>query len=125
MPRIALAIASVLLLVGCTSSSDNTDRGGTNGSQAPSGSPTTALPTGPDCTGIWQAGATLPKDYKQCIVDGALGEQEVIECTDGTSLVAYDDAYYAITGSKISKPDVAPMQDTEDYGKAYGACTGE
>ena len=83
------------------------------------------MPKGPDCAEIWKSGATLPEDYTQCVEDGAYGPQEVTKCQDGTKLVAYADAYYAVTGGPISKPDVAPMQDTEEYGKAYSACTGE
>ena len=93
--------------------------------RSPRPTKTTSAPKGPDCADIWKSGATLPDDYTQCVEDGAYGTQEVTKCQDGTKLVAYADAYYAVTGGPISKPDVAPMQDTEEYGKAYSACTGE
>jgi len=44
---------------------------------------------------------------------------------NGTRLVVFVDAYHVITGGKISKPDVAPLQDTPEFAKVYTACTGE
>jgi hypothetical protein len=124
MPRFAiLTVTALLLLAGCTSSDGDGDGG--KDSAKPSATKTTAAPTGPDCAGIWKAGATLPKDYTKCVNDGAYGEQDVTDCKDGTKLVAYADAYFAVTGGPISKPKVAPMQDTEEFGKVYSACTGE
>jgi hypothetical protein len=122
MPRLViLTVTALVLLAGCTSSDDKGDDKGSK----PSASKTTAAPTGPDCAGIWKVGATLPDDYTKCVDNGAYGAQDVTECEDGTKLVAFSDAYYAVTGGPISKPKVAPMQDTPEYGKAYAACTGE
>lgn len=125
MPRLAiLTVTALLLLAGCTSSDGKGDD--TKDSSArPSATPTKPAPTGPDCAGIWKDGATLPEDYTTCVEDGAYGTQDVTKCEDGTKLVAYADAYFAVTGGPISKPDVAPMQDTEEFGTAYAACTGE
>jgi hypothetical protein len=126
MPRLAiLTLTALLLLAGCTSSDGKSDGQDGKDSSKPSATKTTSVPKGPDCAEIWKSGATLPEDYTQCVEDGAYGTQEVTKCQDGTKLVAYADAYYAVTGGPISKPDVAPMQDTEEYGKAYSACTGE
>ena len=120
---VILTATALVLLAGCTSSSDGGDDG--KDSSKPSATKTTAAPTGPDCAGIWKAGATLPKDYTTCVADGAYGVQDVTECEDGTKLVAFADTYFAITGGPIDKPKVAPMQDTPEYGKTYAACTGE
>lgn len=125
MPRLAiLTVTTLLLLAGCTSSDDKGGDGGKD-SAKPSATKTTPAPTGPDCADIWKDGETLPEDYTRCVDDGAYGPQDVTECEDGTQLVAFADMYYAVTGGPISKPDVAPMQDTEEYGEAYAACTGE
>ena len=124
MPRLAiLTVTALLLLAGCTSSDGGSGDGGKD-SAKPSAT-TTAPPTGPDCASIWKDGATLPEDYTKCVDNGAYGTQDVFECQDGTKLVAYADSLYAVTGGRISKPKVAPMQDTPEYGKAYSACTGE
>lgn len=121
MRRIALIALTTLLLTGCTGGSDDSD-GGKGGDATATATP---KPTGPPCADIWKVGAKLPADYKSCVQDGAAAVQDVYECTDGTKLVAFNDAMYAVTGGQIEKPKVAPMQDTEEYGRVYSACTGE
>jgi hypothetical protein len=137
MRRLTLAtVTAVLLLAGCTSGSDSggdQDEPGAAGptssgeatDPAPSAEKTSDAPPAPDCDAVWQAGAVLPDDYTSCTVDGEAAVQDVTGCTDGTSLVVYLDSFYAITGEKIVEPDVAPLQDTEEFGAAYSTCTGE
>jgi hypothetical protein len=127
MPRLAiLTVTALLMLAGCTSSDGSSGGDGKNSAKPkPTAARTTAPPAGPNCADIWKAGATLPEGYTKCVAGGAYGQQDVTECQDGTKLVAYADAYFAVTGGRISKPAVAPMQDTEEFGKAYAACTGE
>jgi hypothetical protein len=128
MSRLALVtVTALLLLAGCTSGSDidPSDGGKGDAKPKPTATRTTAAPTGPDCAEVWKDGATLPDDYTKCVEDGDYGLQDVTKCDDGTRLVAYSDTYFAVTGGRISKPDIAPMQDTEEYGQAYSACTGE
>lgn len=122
MRRLAVAALTVFLLAGCNGGSDDAKDGGKKDGESSSATP---KPAGSDCADIWKAGETLPDDYTSCILDGAAAVQEVYECTDGTKLVAFNDSMYAITGGKILKPKVQPFQDTEEYGKAYSACTGE
>ncbi|KRC63966.1 hypothetical protein ASE12_03825 [Aeromicrobium sp. Root236] len=125
MSRLALlTVTAVLLLAGCTSS-DGGKGDDDKETSKPSATKTTPAPTGPACASIWKDGTTLPADYTRCVDDGAYGLQDVTKCQDGTKLVAYSDTYFAVTGGRISKPKVAPMQDTPEYGKAYTACTGE
>ncbi|MGA8987071.1 hypothetical protein [Aeromicrobium sp.] len=127
MTRLALLVAAAtLILTGCTSSDRVSDK--PESPDAPSSSTTSAKPpgaTGPDCADVWKVGATLSPTYTSCLSDGAPGVQEVTRCDDGSRLVAYDDQYFAVTGRKISRPDVAPMQDTEEFAQAYSDCTGE
>lgn len=129
MPRIVIAVLTVLLLVaGCSSSSDDGKKpGDTDGSTsgAPSTSGSAPAPKGPDCADVWKDGATLPANYVGCVEDGKAGRQETVTCKDGSTFVAFSDIYYAVTGGKIHKPEVAPMQDTKEYGKAYTACAGD
>lgn len=131
MRRLVFATVTALLLLSGCSSGENSDGAsdGTADSQEPSESATPAEtsepPSGPDCDAVWQAGEVLPADYTSCVSDGAEGTQDVTECTDGSSLVVYLDSFYAITGQKIVEPDVAPLQDTDEFGAAYSACTGE
>jgi hypothetical protein len=125
MPRVAIVtLTALLLLTGCTSSDGKSD-GDKDSSKPTATKKTTPAPTGPDCADIWKAGLTLPKDYTKCVDDGAYGLQDVAECQDGTKLVVFADTLYAFTGQPISKPDVAPLQDTEEFGRAFTSCTGE
>lgn len=127
MLRPALLGAAILLAIaGCTSD-DSPNRDGSDPTATPStsSSSTAAQPAGPDCADIWQAGETLPTNYTECVAGGVVGDQDVTECKDGTSLIAFANTFYAVTGGEIRKPDVAPMQDTEEYGNAFSACTGE
>lgn len=137
MRRFTLAtVTALILLAGCTSGgeSDGPSGGESTGestgsaaSDEPSASApaTTEAPTGPDCDTVWQAGQVLPADYTSCVTDGVPGTQDVTECTDGSSLIVYLDSQYAVTGGEIVEPDVAPLQDTEEFGAVYSACTGE
>lgn len=122
MRILGLLAITVLLLTGCSGGSDEPlgPDGSDNGSRT-----TTAKPSGPACGDIWQAGETLPDNYTSCVLDGAVAPQEVYQCSDESKLVAFNDSMYAVTGGVIVAPDVAPMQDTEEYGKAYAECTGE
>lgn len=132
MHLLTLATATALLLVGgCTSGGSSDDAaGGSAGTPggspaAPTPSASASKPAGAECDAIWQAGKTLPADYTSCVTDGATGAQDVTKCTDGSSLIVFRDAFYAVTGRKIVAPDVAPLQDTEEFGAAYAACIGE
>lgn len=121
-----LGVTAALVVAGCSSSKGGSEGGnGDEPTVKPSASPSASGSRGPDCASIWKAGATLPKDYTQCIKDGAVARQDVTKYKDGTTLVAYADTYYAITGGTIRKPEVAPMHDTEEFGKAFSDCTGE
>ncbi|KQV76742.1 hypothetical protein ASC61_18020 [Aeromicrobium sp. Root344] len=122
---VVLTVTALLLLAGCTSS-DGKGRGEDGQPTAkPPTTKTTPAPTGPACASIWKEGTTLPADYTKCVDGGAYGSQDVTKCQDGTRLVTYSDTYFAVTGGRISKPKVAPMQDTPEFGKVYSACTGE
>lgn len=121
MRQLALVILTALVLTGCSGGSEDKEGGKKDGPT----SSATPKPAGPTCADIWRAGKTLPDDYKSCVLDGTIAEQEVYECEDGTELVAFNDSMYAVTGKEIVEPQVQPFQDTEEYGKVYAECTGE
>ncbi len=56
---------------------------------------------------------------------GTVGPQDAVTCLDGTSLIVFDDRFWAVTGQQVVEPDDAPLQDTDEYGAAYVTCTGE
>lgn len=125
----ALVVVPVTLLAACTSGSDP-DQPSADDVEASTSSPATtttggAPPAGPPCTDVWVAGGVLPADYTSCVeADGTAGRQDVVECTDGTSLVVHRDAMYAVTGGPVVEPTDAPLQDTDEYGAVYRACAG-
>ena len=133
MSRIAILVTTVAvaaLSTACTSSGTGESGDPTSGGSTPSGaasSTATAPPqaVGPDCADVWQAGQTLPADYTECAAGAELGPQDVTDCDDDTRLVVFDDVLWAVTGGKVVEPDASPVQDTEEYGAAYAACTGE
>lgn len=132
MRRLTLAtVTAILLLAGC-SSGDGSDGAGDSDSDAtaaPQSSGSTSaspqVPSDPECDEVWKAGKTLPEDYTTCVEDGEPVEPDAVACTDGSSLVVHRDSLYAVTGGTIVEPDVAPLQDTEEFGEAYTTCTGE
>ena len=131
MRRLVICTATTLLLLaGCTSGSDADGSDGsdvslTDPDETPSPAAPEAAPSSPECAFVWVAGQVLPNDYTGCQSDGREGSQDVVECTDGASLIVYLDRFYGITGDEIIEPADAPLQDTEEYGETYSACTGE
>lgn len=130
MRRLTLAtVIAILLLAGCSSGGGSDGSADPYATAPPQGSePTSASPQAspaPECDDVWQAGKTLPEDYTTCIEDGESVEPDALACTDGSSLMVHRDSLYAVTGGTIAEPDVAPLQDTEEFGEAYATCTGE
>ena len=135
MRRLLITTASALLLLaGCTSDAEPDGSDGSGGAAPETSSPAagsssaTPAPPGaaaPDCDDVWQAGKTLPRDYTTCLDGGEPSTPDVVACTDGSSLVVHLDTFYAITGRRVVEPDVAPLQDTDQFGEVYAACTGE
>ncbi len=131
MRRLTLAtVTAVLLLAGCSSGNSSADDD-TADTPTPERSARTSAtaspqdPSAPRCEEIWKAGETLSKDYTACVEDGTAVSPDAVACTDGRSLIVHRDTFYAITGSEIVEPEIAPLQDTDEFGKAYGKCTGE
>lgn len=137
MRRLLILTASTVLLAACSSGSDAGGSDDTEPTPRRTGSATTpsgdgsssrspeAAPTGPDCDDVWKDGQQLPAGYESCVTDGRLGEADVVKCQDGSRLITYADQFFAVPGQRIARPEVAPIQDTEEYSEAYSACTGE
>ena len=129
MRRLPLTLAALLLVAGgCTSSGDGDDVPRASEDPAdvgPSPSPTPAdLPDGPDCAEVWRAGSTLPTDYETCVADGRVPSHDVTACDEGPDLIVFDDAAFARPGDEVVRPEAAPMQDGEEFSKAFTACVG-
>lgn len=123
-------VAAALVLGGCTSS--DTD-GGLQADDSPSasssdrspGSSSPDAPKDPACADVWTVGSVLPSSYTGCSDGTAPGTQDVTECLDDTRLVVFEDSLWAVTGDEVVEPEASPLQDTEAYGAAFSACTGE
>lgn len=127
--KVTAAALLVLSLTACGSSDSS------KGDDTPKADPTaTASSTDlstipvkqlPTCTEIWIAKAILPADYAGCNDSGNREFEQATTCKDGSRLVVSDERFYAITGQKIVETDVAPLEDTEEFGAIYSECTGK
>lgn len=122
--KIATAFVVIFALSACTGDSEPSGRDSPSASSSTSTGSTDG-PSAPACVDIWKEGSVLPPGYIGCVSDGKPGAEESVNCQDDTSLIVFDEVLYAVTGGTIWKPAVAPLQDTEEYGKAFAACTGE
>lgn len=127
------ALLLVLSLTACGGSDDtSTDKRTDKATDKPTSGTTistpgktpTSGPTLPDCTSIWNADSTLPKDYTGCQIGGRTRLEQSTACKDKTTLIIHDEQFYAVTGQKIVMPAIAPLEDSEAFGKLYSACTG-
>ena len=122
--KIAIAFVFIFALAACTDDDKSARHDSPGTSSSTSAGPTDG-PSEPACADIWKEGGVLPKDYEGCVSGGKPGNQESVDCQDSRSLIVFEEVFYAVTGGTIRKPADAPLQDTEEYGKAFTACTGE
>lgn len=122
--KVAIAFVLILVLSACTGNAKPSGRDSPSASSS-TGTGSTDVPSTPACMNIWKEGSVLPQDYTGCVSDGKPGAEESVNCRDDTSLIVFGEAFYAVTGGTIRKPADAPLQDTEEYGKAFASCTGE
>ncbi len=121
--RSALAVAMLLLAVGCSDDDADTaddPAGDEPASQSPSSTEgSTGLPA---CADIWVAGAKLPRDYRGCEQDGAAVKADKHRCSYGAAIIEFDDRFYAVTGKYIN--EVPSLIESEQYQQALTACQG-
>ena len=126
LTKVVTALALIFALSGCTGGGDDSssdDSSSNSSSDGPSSkdSETTKKPL-PACDGIWKEGEDLPEDYEGCGKGAAASLSEAVDCEGDRFLVIYDETFYAITGEEIKKTKIAPLQDTDEYTKAYDDC---
>ncbi len=120
-------VAACVLLLSVSACGGSDDP---KGSDKPTVTPSATLTTDPvsglpACDGVWKSGQTLAKAYKGCSRTGAKPSEDKTKCKNGTTLIVFDEMFYAVTGGKIVKPRIAPLEDTPEFGTVYSACTGE
>ena len=123
--KLAAAFVFIFALSACSGGDGLPSAKDSPSASSPTSAGSTGVPSTPSCMNIWKEGSVLPRSYKGCVSDGKPGAEESANCQDGTSLIVFEEAFYAVTGSTIRKPADAPLQDTEEYSKAFTACTGE
>ncbi|MBC7594802.1 MAG: hypothetical protein H7288_12830 [Kineosporiaceae bacterium] len=123
--KLATAFVFIFALSVCSSGVGLPSAKDSPSASSPRSAGSTGVPSTPPCINIWEEGSVLPRSYKGCVSDGKPGAEESANCQDGTSLMVFEEAFYAVTGAKIRKSAVSPLQDTEEYSKAFTACTGE
>ncbi len=120
LAKLAPALALLFAFAGCSSN----DEAPIPSKQTPGATTTPPAKSLPGCTTIWEVGKDLPENYEGCGSDDST-LSTAVKCDDGSLLVIYEEVYWAHTGGEIKKTEVAPLQDTEEYSKAYQACKGD
>ncbi|MDN5745134.1 MAG: hypothetical protein L0H31_08430 [Nocardioidaceae bacterium] len=96
-------------------------------SSASSPAPTPTIPAGaPRCRAVWNAGATLPGNYRGCVEGKGKARAYVkakrISCSSGQGLMIYADKFWAVRGGTISK--AAKLARSDAYLASIARCRG-
>jgi hypothetical protein len=128
---LALAAIGVLttgVLAGCGSGSStvaqdpgNQDPGNPGSTATTGASDPSTSPSGPSCSSVWRAGATLPPGYHGCTASARWVKAQVYQCEDGHHLVTYAHAYYATPGRSIARAATTLAKD-HDFRHTMSAC---
>jgi len=139
---IAAATLVVGLAAGCGSDTGTDNGSATESSATPSASESAASETpAPDasssdaepsetaapaswstCGEVWSEGATLPKPYPGCSLDGLAVPAESIHCSMGALLVTYDDTFWGVPGHEISRA-AGKLEKDPGYQQDRATCT--
>ncbi len=95
-------------------------------SESPSETPTetpTAEPSGPACSDVWVAGATLPEKYNGCqdADTGKWVQAMVYFCSSGQRLVTFRTTFYAAKGEVVNESKV-PLRRNQEFKKVLASC---
>lgn len=82
--------------------------------------PSATAVTGPPCADVWVAGATLPRDYRGCDLDGTWQRADKKPCSFGKPIVVFGERFYAVPGKVVN--DVEDLASSEQYQSALAAC---
>ena len=75
-----------------------------------------SVPPGtPECSTLWQDGATIEKSYAGCVDDdGQFVKKDTLGCSSGQTLVRYDDRFYGVLGGSVHEAS-APLDKDRKY----------
>lgn len=131
---IALALVAGLGLTACgeegpdsaaePSSSESPSTPSDEPTEEPSETPTEEPePTGPACSDVWVAGATLPPKYAGCqdAEKGTWMQAMVYQCSSGQRLVTFGRTFYAAKGEVITESETSLARNPE-FKKVLASC---
>ena len=138
---LATGVLAISVLAGCGDDGDGealdpgaSDTSGAT-SDAPSPSPTESDQTSeapvtesatvtpdplPACSDIWVGGQKLPAKYKGCEGDAGPVKAKKYPCSFGSSIVTFDDRFYAQLGRPINEVD--SLKSSNAFQSALRAC---
>jgi len=119
------AVLAVFALAACGESGDETAEEApapeSSSDSPPTGEP--APPGTPDCTEVWQEGASIPRSYQGCAEQsGGYVERDVLGCSSGQRMVRFADRYYGVLGGTVSEA-ARGLDEDRDYREAVRSCT--
>lgn len=130
---VALALVAGLVLTACGEEGPESAEEPTTGESAstePTETPTeepteepVAEPTGPACSDVWVAGATLPRKYKGCqdAEKGKWMQAMIYRCSSGQQLVTYGRTFYAAKGEVVNESET-PLARNPEFQKVLATC---
>ena len=108
VPLLALV---ALGLTACGSGSSSTEATGT-------GSSSSGMP---ECSTVWQDGATLPRSYDGCVQGDQVVQPDPLACSSGQRIIRYADSYYAVPGGTVHAA-TKPLNSDRQYIAAAHSC---
>lgn len=100
----------------------------TSATETPTQEPTEAAteepePSGPACSDVWVAGATLPQKYAGCqdAEKDAFMQAMVYMCSSGQRLVTFGRTFYAAKGEVITESET-PLARNPEFKKVLASC---
>lgn len=127
---LALVLVAGLGLTACGEESPDTAAEPTSSEtpNTPTGEPDEepteeADPTGPACSDVWVAGATLPRKYAGCqdAEQGKWMQAMVYQCSSGQRLVTFGRTFYAAMGEVITESETSLARNPE-FKKVLASC---
>jgi len=119
--QLLVLVLAALCLSAC--GSDEPDTKDAVASDSPSPSAGESMPPGtPDCSTVWQDGATIPRGYKGCADEGqAYVRLDGLSCSSGQLIIRFDDQFYGVAGGEVHEA-TAPLDRDREYRAAVLRC---
>lgn len=136
---LATGLLGLSVLAGCSDDGDGEaldpgqSGGSSTGTSSPSPTESESAPTEPAtessspapdplpaCADVWVGGQKLPAKYKGCESDAGPVKAKKYPCSFGSSIVTFDDRFYAQLGRPINEVD--SLKSSDQFQAALKAC---